>query len=186
MGEAEKLFIKAEEFNNDSFKLARKIWDDGFKPDFLIGVWRGGTVPGMIIHEFFKYKGKKVDHIAVRTGRYHGIDEKKESVEIYGLGYVIDNLGADDKLLIVDDVFDEGRTVQALLNEIRRRSRRNTPIDIRVATVYYKSNRNKTDIKPDYFVHDTDSWIIFPHELEGLTLEEIEKKNSEIASFVKG
>jgi hypothetical protein len=178
-----KFFINADEFYRDSFKLARQIFDSGFKPNFLIGIWRGGTPPGIVIQEFFKFKGIKTDHIAVRTDRYHGIDEKRENVNIYGLGYVIDNVNSEDNLLIVDDVIDEGITISALIQEIKKRARKNTP-KIKIASVYYKPSRNKTNVKPDYFIHETDKWIVFPHEIEGLSLDELREKDEEIAKIV--
>jgi hypothetical protein len=39
--------------------------------------------------------------------------------------------------------------------------------------VYYKSSRNRSTLVPDYYVLDTDKWLVFPHELIGLTREEI-------------
>jgi hypothetical protein len=59
------------------------------------------------------------------------------------------------------------------------------PEDIRVATVYYKPTRNQTKRIPNYYIHITDQWIIFPHEIEGLTFEEIDEYfGSEIAEIV--
>jgi hypothetical protein len=39
--------------------------------------------------------------------------------------------------------------------------------------VYYKPARRKVDITPDYYVHETDKWLVFPHELDGLSEQEI-------------
>lgn len=182
---AEKVFVGAEEFYLDSFRLARKVWDSGFRPDFLVGLWRGGTPAGIVIQEFFKYKGVGMDHIAVRTERYSGIDEKVDEVRVHGLGYVIDNVKNTDRLLIVDDVLDEGRTMEFLIEEIKNRARANSPREIKVAVVHYKPNRNKSNVKPDYFIHEDNSWVVFPHEIEGLSDEEMLMKNPEIARIVK-
>ena len=73
----------------------------------------------------------------------------------------------------------------AILAEIRKRARRNCP-DCRIATVYYKPARNETDIEPDYAVIETDDWIVFPHELEGLSPTEIRAKGDAITSAVLG
>jgi hypothetical protein len=73
----------------------------------------------------------------------------------------------------VDDVFDTGLSIQAIINTLRMKSRRNTPEDIRIATPWFKPNNNRTDLVPDYYVHETDQWLVFPHELDGLTNEEI-------------
>ena len=82
-------------------------------------------------------------------------------------------LDADEGLLLIDDVFDSGRSLEAVVAELRRRCRRNIPEQIRIATVYYKPSRNQSSLRPDYFVRETDHWLVFPHELCGLTREEI-------------
>ena len=75
--------------------------------------------------------------------------------------------------MIVDDVFDTGRSILAVLERISGLSRRNAPEIIRVATVYYKPNKRKVDLVPDYYIHATDDCLVFPHELEVLTREEV-------------
>jgi len=79
----------------------------------------------------------------------------------------------EDGLLIVDDVFDSGSSIKAVLDTLKRKMRRNLPGDIRVATPWFKPTYNVTDIMPDYYIHETDQWLVFPHELDGLTREEI-------------
>jgi len=51
--------------------------------------------------------------------------------------------------------------------------RRNLPKDIRIATPWFKPKNNTTELMPDYYIHDTDQWLVFPHELDGLSREEI-------------
>jgi hypothetical protein len=82
-------------------------------------------------------------------------------------------LNADDQLLLIDDVFDSGRSLEAVIAELRRRCRRNLPDQIRIATVYFKPARNNSSLIPDYYVRATDQWLVFPHEVNGLTREEI-------------
>lgn len=183
---ADKLFITADELNLDSFRLAKAIFASGFHPNFIIALWRGGTPVGCYVQEFLKQKGIKTDHIATRTSRYTGIETADEIVRIHGLDYVIKNISNTDRLLIVDDVFDSGKTVKALVEKLKRQARANTPAEIRIATVYYKPKNNKTDIKPDFFIHETEKWLVFPHELEGLSTEEIANgKGKEIAELLK-
>jgi len=76
-------------------------------------------------------------------------------------------------LLIIDDVFDSGRSLEAVIDELRRRTAERCPAEIRIATVYYKPVRNRSRLKPDFFVHETDRWLVFPHELQGLSEAEI-------------
>lgn len=167
---------------DSSLLLAQQIFESGFKPDFIVAIWRGGTPVGIAIQEFYEYLNISTDHIAIRTSYYSGLNKVRDSVRVHGLEYLTKNINAEDSLLIVDDVFDSGNSVKAALEKIKERSRRNTPHDIRIATPYYKPNKNQTDIKPDYFVHETDDWLVFPHELKGLTREEIRQHKPGVVS----
>ncbi len=180
-----KIFIDARTLMLESVRLARAIWDDGFRPDFLIGIWRGGTPPGILIHEYFRLRGVDPYHTAIKTQSYEGMQRGNSGVEIKGLEHIIDVLEADNRALLIDDVFDTGHTMEAILEQIRRRARRNAP-ELRVATVYYKPLRNETAIQPDYWQVETDDWIVFPHELEGLSDTELRAKGEAIYETVAG
>lgn len=168
-----KIWLTAEGLLADSFRLARQVLEDGFAPTHLVGIWRGGAPVGIAVQEFFEFHGLHCDHIAIRTASYTGIDQQAREVKVYALGHLVDTLNADDRLLIIDDVFDTGRSIQAVLNELRSRCRANTPAQTRIATVWYKPARNQTALTPDYFVHRSDDWLVFPHEIDGLTEAEI-------------
>jgi len=180
-----KLFVDARTLLLNSVRLAKKIWDSGFRPDYIIGVWRGGTPPGVAIHEFFRLRGMEPYHTTMKTQSYRGMQRGDAGVEVKGLGHVIDVVNADENLLLVDDVFDTGHTMVAILDEIRRCARRNTPT-CRTATVYYKPEKNETDIEPDYYAIADNRWIVFPHELESLTDEELREHRPEVWEAVSG
>lgn len=177
----EKLFVQPETYNLDCFLLAKKVYDSGFKPNWLIALWRGGTEPGMRMQEYLKFKGVPTDHIAIRTSVYEGVEKMGTKVQIHNLDYCIDKINSKDRLVIVDDVFDTGITMASVLKEISLKAGQNMP-EIKIATVYYKPKANKTKavlgtkITPDFYIHETNKWIVFPHELEGLTPEELKKK----------
>lgn len=178
----EKRFITANELLLDSFKLAEQIYVRGFRPHFIIGVWRGGSPVGIAVQEYLEYKGVSTDHIAIRTSSYTGIDQQDKNIRVHGMDYVIKNVEAEQELLIVDDVFDSGRSIAAILDTIKSKCRRNTPHTIKVACPWYKPARNVTSITPDFYVRATDQWLVFPHELCGLDFDEIlHGKGSEIA-----
>lgn len=170
----EKLYISADDLLRASFALGAKILDSGFRPTFLVGVWRGGAPIGIAVQELLDFHGVTTDHIAIRTSSYQGIDQQQKSVRVHGIDYLVSQLTADDKLLLIDDVFDSGRSLEAVLDELARRCKRNLPGDIRIATVYYKPTRNRSRLRPDYFIEQTDRWLVFPHELSGLTPHEIQ------------
>ncbi|OYQ30087.1 hypoxanthine phosphoribosyltransferase [Sandarakinorhabdus cyanobacteriorum] len=173
MSDITKIWLTADALLADSFRLARAVLESGFRPTHLVGIWRGGAPIGIAVQEFFDVHGVECDHIAIRTASYSGIDRQARSVKVYALGYLIDTLNADDRLLIIDDVFDSGRSIEAVLAELKARCRANLPADIRIATVWYKPARNQTALTPDYFIHESNDWLVFPHEIDGLTADEI-------------
>ncbi|TXR53933.1 phosphoribosyltransferase [Reinekea thalattae] len=176
----DKVFITAGELLRDSFRLAAQVMDDGFRPNFIVGIWRGGAPIGISVQEYFDFKGIETDHIAVRTSSYYGIGQQSKEIRVHGLHYLIENTNAEDSLLIVDDVFDSGRSVDALITQIKKLSRKNTPHDIRVACPWYKPKNTQVDMKPDYYVKSSDDWLVFPHELSGLTPDELIEGKQEL------
>jgi hypothetical protein len=157
----EKQYIGAEQLLDDSFRLGLQILESGFRPHFIVGVWRGGAPVGVAVQELLDFFGITTDHISIRTSFYKGIEERDSQIRVHGLQYVIDNVDADEA-----------------------RARRNTPREIRIATAYFKPSNNRTDRVPDYFIHETDAWLVFPHELNGLTREEILKRKPGVKSVV--
>ena len=177
---SEKKFITSQELLIDSFRLANQVLEDGFRPDFIIGIWRGGAPIGIAVQEYFDFKGIVTDHIAVRTSSYYGIGQQSKEIKVHGLHYLIENANAGDKLLIVDDVFDSGRSIDALIAQIKKLSRLNTPTDMRIACPWYKPNNNQVNMVPDYYVQTSDEWLVFPHELTGLTPDELLNSKAEL------
>ena len=187
----EKYFIGADQLLEDSFNLAWKIYESGYKPNYIVGVWRGGAPVGIAVQEFLKVLKIDSDHIAIRTSYYSGINKRKKKVRVYGLNYVTKKFESDDKLLIVDDVHDTGNSIKQIILDINKTCKKNTP-EIKVATPYFKPDKNETDLKPDFYIHKTNKWLIFPHELQGLEFKEIlenkpQLKNlsSKIKSLIK-
>jgi len=180
----DKLFIQADELLSDSFKLAWQVYESGYRPNYIIGVWRGGAPIGIAVQEFLDVLGVPSDHIAIRTSHYKGIDERDSQVQVYGLNYVIKQVESEDSLLIVDDVHDTGISIQKIILDLQTACKKNTP-EIKVATPYFKPMKNKTDRKPDFYLHETEKWLVFPHELEGLSVNEIIEFKPELSDLVK-
>jgi uncharacterized protein len=169
----EKVFVSAESLLRDSLELGLQVMRSGFNPSFLVGIWRGGAPIGICVQEVLEYSGVDCDHIAIRTSSYQGLDNPARAVRVHAIDYLVSRLTFEDRLLLIDDVFDSGRSLEAVIAELRKRCRRNLPEHIRIATVYYKPSRNRSSLSPDYYVRSTDQWLVFPHELQGLTREEI-------------
>ena len=180
----EKHYIRSEDLIQDSFRLAWQVYEDGYRPNYIIGVWRGGAPIGIAVQEFFSVLGVPSDHIAIRTSHYKGIDDRSTEVQVYGLNYIIKQVESDDSLLIVDDVHDTGISIEKIVSDLQSACKKNTP-EIRVATPYFKPSKNKTSRTPDYYLHETDKWLVFPHELDGLSIEEIRANKPEVSDLIE-
>ena len=179
----EKLYVSAEELLRASYELAWQVYESGFRPDYIVGIWRGGAPVGIAVQEFFDLMGVASDHIAIRTSSYKGIGEREKTVQVYGLNYVIRQVESDNSLLMIDDVFDTGLSVQKVIEDLEKACKKNTP-NIRIATPYYKPENNMTERTPDYFLYETSKWIVFPHELKGLSLEEIASNKPVLSGLI--
>ena len=183
-----KRIIAANDLLLDSFQLAANIHKAGFKPDFLVGLWRGGSAVGIAVQEGLDHFGVSTDHIAIRTS-YSGRDsytkmvDKSESIRVHGLQYLLENLCAEHSLLIVDDVYSSGSSVNAVIEQLKRKTRRNLPHDIRIASVWYRPTA-RTVRPPEYFVHETSDWLVLPYELSGNSIEDLREQRPELGSII--
>ena len=181
-------FIAADDLLRDSFQLAADVFEAGFEPDFLVGLWRGGSAVGIAVQEGLEYFGVKTDHIAIRTSysgapRYNQMVSTAESIRVHGLQYLLENLCAHHSMLIVDDVYSTGSSVAAVIEQLTRKTRRNLPQDIRVASVWYRPTE-KTLREPEYFVHKTSDWLVLPYEMTGFSIEELRANKPEMSHLL--
>ena len=180
-------FISANDLLRDSFQLAANVFEAGFKPDFLVGLWRGGSAVGIAVQEGLDYFGVQTDHIAIRTSysgarAYSQMISKGDDIRVHGLQYLLENLCSSHSMLIVDDVYSTGSSVNAVIKQLASKTRRNLPHDIRVATVWYRPSE-KTLRTPDYFVHETNDWLVLPYELSGFSVEELKTNRPAMADL---
>ena len=176
----DKHYLTADEYLRDSWRLAAAVKASGWQPDILIALWRGGAPVGVALHEFFKVTGWNIRHLPLKCASYTGIGENAGAVEFTHGDIVFGMLREGDRVLVVDDVFDTGKTAEAVKARIEA-----TGAEMRMACVYWKPQKNQTDLKPDYFVRDVGlDWIVFPHEIEGLSPDEIRTKDPVLAELL--
>ena len=82
----------------------------------------GAAAPpvGIAIQELMEYFNIPTDHISLRTSFYEGVAQTRQRVRVHGLGYLVRNLNAHNALLIVDDVYDSGRSIKAVVDQLTR------------------------------------------------------------------
>ena len=106
---------------------------------------------------------------------YPQLLDGRQRIRVHGLQYLYENLGAENKLLIVDDVYSTGLNIKAVIDRLESKTRRNMPKDVRIAVPWYKPEQNRTSRIPDYYLHETNTWLVLPYELTGLDESEIQQ-----------
>ena len=179
-----KRFISEQQLLEDAYRLGVRIFNSGFRPTFIVGLWRGGSSVGIAVQECLQYLGVETDHIAIRTS-YRGlasyqqmVDNAQQEIRVHGTQYLLETLNQEDALLIVDDVFSSGLTTTAVVNRLSSRLKNNTPKKIQIASPWFKPKYNRTQSSPDFYLHETNDWLVMPYEIAGLTDAEINLNKS--------
>ena len=180
-----KEFLPYETVRNNALKMARRICSDGFIPDVIYVSLRGGVYLGNVISEYFKIvrrHERPVYYAAVVARSYSGVRQSGD-VKVEGWTYMPEYLRAGDKVLLVDDIFDSGKTINHLANIIMDKGIRRQDLKIAVHDYKYFYDRPyQLPVQPDYWCrrHDLsldgeDIWIHYSsHELIGLSPEDLE------------
>lgn len=171
MSSTPKRWITAEELLTDSLRLAAQIRASGFCPDLIVGLWRGGAPIAVAVHEALAFTGMVAAHMPLCTRLYTGVDARADELQIAGLERLQPVLAQPTRILLVDDVWDTGITLCGVIDAIEKLG--GAPREIRSATVWFKRGCNRSARTPDYHVRESDDWLVFPHELEGLDIEEL-------------
>jgi hypoxanthine phosphoribosyltransferase len=181
-----KEYLQFDVVRDNSIKLAHKIYTEGFIPDVIYVSLRGGAYVGNVISEYFKivHKGQRPVYYAAVVARSYTDVAKAESVKVDGWTYSPDYLRVGDRVLLVDDIFDSGKTINYLAQIILDKGIPRKDLKIAVHDYKYFFDRpQQLSIQPDYWcrkhdisVNDEDYWIHYmSHELVGLTKKELEE-----------
>ncbi|MDR0708987.1 MAG: phosphoribosyltransferase [Spirochaetaceae bacterium] len=184
----EKQFLPYDIVRNNALKLAHRIYRDGFIPDVIYVSLRGGAYLGNVISEYFKIlrrqkEGRPVYYAAVVARSYTGVGEA-DDIKVEGWTYNPEYLRIGDKVLLVDDIFDTGRTINHLTRIILEKGIPRKDIKVAVHDYkYFADKPSQLPIQPDYWCRKfelssfgEDMWIHYmSHELVGLSSEELEK-----------
>ncbi len=140
-----------EQLGHLCFKLAKRINLAGRKYDKIVVIANGGLTWSRALADYLN-----IDNIdPVRVRLYRGINHTFKKPEI------LQNLSSGvkkEKILLFDDVADSGQTLDFVKELLLKQGAKN----VDTATLFYKSSSKTV---PDFFDHQTDAWIVFPHEL---------------------
>ncbi|WP_191017929.1 phosphoribosyltransferase [Treponema zioleckii] len=179
-----KEFLPYDVVRNDAIKLADKVLKEGFVPDVIYTSLRGGAYMANVMSEYFKLalKGKKPVLYAAVVARSYTDIHQSGKIRIDGWTYSPEYLRAGDKILLVDDIYDTGRTLNYLVEVLMEHGIPRDDIKVVVHDFKNFTYKDTLPIKPDYWCRkfdisspDDDRWIHYlSHELVGLTEKELE------------
>ncbi|MHA2226938.1 MAG: phosphoribosyltransferase [Candidatus Hodarchaeales archaeon] len=146
-------------------KLYELVNNDNFSPDIIAGISRGGLVPARIISDLYLCEYNKPTLAIMQIGFYSGIGKTEKEPIIYQdlPGHV-----HGKKILLIDDVADSGVSLEFALKYLNMKK----PSEVKIGTLYFKQ---WSSIKPHFYVEETTSWIIFPHERYEFMAEHLKK-----------
>lgn len=181
-----KEFLPYDNVRNNALKLAHKIYKEGFIPDVIYCSLRGGAYVANVVSEYFKIARKDchpVLYAAVVARSYSDI-RKRDRVMVDGWTYSPEHLRPGDKILLVDDIFDTGKTINYLVELLLEKGIPRKDIKVAVHDYkYFTYKEEQLPIQPDYWCRkftitkpEEDRWIHYmSHELIGLSDEELEE-----------
>lgn len=197
-----KEFITCDMIRDAALKLVWKMYhEDGFVPDVIYDSLRGGAYMANVMSEFYKLMALKhgktpVFYAAVVARSYSEVKCHAGHVDIDGWTWSPLKLEKGQKILIVDDIFDTGMTVNALVKTVMDAGIPRE--DIKVAVYDYKvplyKKEKPLEIQPDYYCRkhvlnspEDERWIHYTcHEFIGLTHDEVDEvyKDEEVRSIL--
>ena len=184
-----KEFLDFYTVRNNAMLTAGRILSDGFFPDIVYMLLRGGSVTGNVFIEYFRIAGYPVKTAAAVAESYAGVRRPEAALRLSGWTCDPASLKKGSRVLLVDDIFDSGRTVNRVAEEIVNAGvgRENLKIAVHDYKIRHFDSRQKAlPFHPDYYARKfeifseaDDVWIHYlSHELEGLTAEEFRREYS--------
>lgn len=138
-----------ERFGLASRELASAVSDDGYRPDIILAIARGG----MVVAGSLAYALTVKNLYVMNVEYYTGVDERLDFPVILPPPLSLVDVH-DAKVLVADDVADTGHTLRAVYDFVQ-----DQVAEVRSAVLYEKS---QSTIKCEYVWARTDRWIDFP------------------------
>jgi hypoxanthine phosphoribosyltransferase len=146
--------IDAHAIETMCHNLHTQITKDAYEPDLIVGISRGGLVPLGYLSGEKMFNMRNTLSVVVKS--YEG-DQQGEISLLHPIHF--EDLNKYKNILVVDDIVDSGQTIQFIIDTLKANL---AHASIKVAVLYYKPKVSQ--VKPDYYVQETEDWIVFPWE----------------------
>src|SRR5512139_3015333 len=144
--------------------MAERIQLEGFKPDIIVGISRGGWLPARVLSDLLENPYITSVGAEFYVGVYETNSEPRLTQQIPVSVF-------DKRVLLVDDVVDTGKSVLLIREHLARQGTK----EMKILTLYFKPC---SVVKPDFYSRETRDWIVFPWEVRE-TLAKLEKRSKE-------
>jgi len=150
MSDIEYVYLSWDDVEDSCDQIYNKMLADNYSPEAIVSLLRGGVVPARIFSDYFNIL---LDFFALDVKLYDGVNKRREKPDIRSF----DGNVKGKKTLIVDDIWDSGKTMNAVLDYLGEEQ-------IKTATLCWKRTAKA---KPDYFAIDIadNQWVVFPWEI---------------------
>jgi hypoxanthine phosphoribosyltransferase len=161
-----------------TFYLFEKMVEKEYFPEIIVGIARGGWIPARLLADF--YGNRRTANIKIEF-----YDNNNRATDVPIITQEISDNVEGKVVLIVDDVADSGKSLEAAIEHIKLKK----PKEIKSATLYYKKH---SIIRPNYFIQETQLWVVYPWEYgefvafqynqlrDSMSVKEISKKLKDI------
>lgn len=150
----EKVYVTPDTVQSMSKSLYQMIKQDQFIPDLIVGISRGGLVPMGYLAGDGLFDMRNTLTISIQS-----YEKEKQGDLSLLLPLHIQDIQKFKSILIVDDIVDSGKTFEFVAKLFKDNLKDST---IKTSSLFYKPTRSS--IRPDYYVQETDEWIVFPWE----------------------
>ena len=145
--------------------IAHDIEKDNWRPDYIVGITRGGLLPANLLSQYLDVKMHSLDV---------GLRDYTDAMGPESNCWMSEDALDGKSILIVDDINDSGATLQWIVDDWKRSNRPYSPEwenvfggNVRIAALVENKSSEYKDVT--YFGREIDkekdpSWIEFPWE----------------------
>ncbi len=150
---SEATFVEKDHVTWDALEVLvkRLAQDVGREHDVLLAITRGGLVPAGMLAYLLGHRDILVAAVAFYDD--HGQPGDQPAF----LQFPADPQLRGKRVLIVDEVWDTGTTIEAVIERVRLGGGIPTS-----AVIHYKPERSKVRAVPDHYAVSTDAWVVYP------------------------
>lgn len=153
-----KIYYNWKDIEHMCSQLINQLYKDGWKPDYIVGITRGGNVPATILSNITGIRCEALK-VALRDGE---TGKSGDSIE-----WMAEDALKGKKILLVDDINDTGATFKWISNDWKLNGRAGAYNNVRFAVLTENLSSDFDGV--NYWCHEVnkaeeDVWLVYPWE----------------------